>query len=133
MFHLTTFCCCCSCSCLCIWAHAHYCSIHHYICYHLKKTGLSPLAPGQWKSFLTVYAGFWVFNNIVRPIRLAMAVAISPQIDKLVNHWQNRYNMSKARAITLTIILLNLVGTLSFMALGITSASALAGIPVIPR
>jgi hypothetical protein len=26
-----------------------------------KKTGLSPLAPDQWKPFLAVYAGFFVF------------------------------------------------------------------------
>ena len=28
---------------------------------HSKRTGLSPLAPGQWPQFLAVYAGFYVF------------------------------------------------------------------------
>merc|ERR1712228_913321 len=33
-----------------------------------KRTGLSPLAPGQWKPYLAIYAGFYVFNNIIRPL-----------------------------------------------------------------
>lgn len=33
-------------------------------CVHGKRTGLSPLAPDQWKSFLLVYAGLFAANNV---------------------------------------------------------------------
>jgi hypothetical protein len=91
------------------------------------------LAPGQWKGFLAVYAGFWVFNNIVRPIRLALAVAISPQFDNVVLNIQNRFRVSKAVAITITVILANLIGTTLAMAAGILLASTLAGVPIFAR
>ncbi|CAM9600766.1 unnamed protein product [Hapterophycus canaliculatus] len=31
-----------------------------------KKTGLSPIAPGQWQTFLVSYATFFAINNILR-------------------------------------------------------------------
>lgn len=95
-----------------------------------KRTGLSPLAPGQWKGFLGVYAGFWVFNNIVRPIRLAIAVAVSPQFDKVVASIQNRLGVNKAAAVTITVFFANVVGTLFFMSAGIGLASVCAGVPI---
>jgi hypothetical protein len=90
------------------------------------------LAPGQWKGFLAVYAGFWVFNNIVRPVRLAVSVAISPQFDRVVRNIQNRWRVSRAMAVTITVILANLIGTTLFMSAGIALAAALAGVPVFP-
>jgi hypothetical protein len=97
------------------------------------QTKLSPLAPGQWKGFLAVYAGFWVFNNLVRPLRLAVSVAISPQFDRIVLGIQDRLKVSRAAAITTVVILANLIGTTFFMATGILVASFLAGVPIFPR
>jgi hypothetical protein len=97
-----------------------------------KQTGLSPLAKGQWPKFLAVYAGFWVFNNIVRPIRVAMAVGISPQFDKFVKGIKERLNCSQGMAVFVTVMLANLVGTLAAMSLGIFLASMAAGVPVFP-
>jgi hypothetical protein len=79
-----------------------------------------------------VYAGFWIFNNIVRPIRVAVSVAISPQFDKIVKSIQNRLQVSRTTAITVTIVIANLVGTIIFMCTGIAIASVLAGVPVFP-
>jgi hypothetical protein len=90
------------------------------------------LAPGQWKGFLAVYAGFWVFNNIVRPIRLAMSVAVAPKFDALVSWWQRKLNVSRGVAVALVVLLANVVGTISVMSLGIFIASLLAGVPVFP-
>merc|ERR1719437_304446 len=61
-----------------------------------KKTGLSPLAPGQWKGFLAVYAGFYVFNNFVRPMRFAASVGVAPYFDRVVKSIQNRTGLGKA-------------------------------------
>jgi len=90
------------------------------------------LAPGQWKPFLAVYAGFYVFNNIVRPIRFAMSVAVAPVLDKVVKWVQEKLSISKGLAIGLTVFIVNVIGTTSLMCAGIALASALAGVPVFP-
>jgi hypothetical protein len=96
------------------------------------QTGVSPLAPGQWKGFLAVYAGFWVFNNIVRPIRLAVSVAVAPKFDAIVSWWQRKLNVPRGVAVGVVVLLFNVVGTISVMSLGIFVASLLAGVPVFP-
>lgn len=96
------------------------------------QTGLSPLAKGQWKPFLAVYAGFWVFNNIIRPLRLGLSIAIAPSLDRLVLFFQNRLKVSKTLAITVTVIAVNVVGTILLMFGGVAVASILAGVPIIP-
>lgn len=88
------------------------------------------MAPGQWKSFLAVYAGFWVFNNIIRPIRLAAAVALGPQFDRIVLNVEERLRVSRAVAITLVVLMANVVGTTVLMCAGILLAATLAGVPV---
>lgn len=97
-----------------------------------KKTGLSPLAPGQWKPFLAVYAGFYVFNNFIRPIRIAASVGVSKYFDMVINTVQEKTNVPRGFAIGITVFLFNIVGTCSFMALGISIASALSGVPIFP-
>ena len=96
------------------------------------KTGLSPLAKGQWKPFLAVYAGFYVFNNIVRPFRIAAAVGVSKYFDQIITTLQNKMKLSRAVAIGLTVFTINICGTFALMALGITAASSLSRVPVFP-
>jgi hypothetical protein len=93
---------------------------------------LSPLAPGQWPKFLAVYSGFWVFNNIVRPIRFALSVAISTQFDKVVQFIQDKARVNKSVAVGLTVFFANVVGTTVLMCLGISVAATLAGVPIRP-
>ncbi len=97
-----------------------------------KRTGLSPLAPGQWKSFLAVYAGFYVFNNIVRPVRFALSVSVSMYFENVVSMIQKKFKVKKGVAIGLTVFLANVVGTIALMCLGISIASSAAGVPVFP-
>lgn len=94
---------------------------------------MSPLAPGQWKPFLGVYAGFWVFNNVIRPLRLGLSIAIAPALDDLVLFFQNRLKISKPLAITYTVFFVNVVGTTLLMGGGIAVASLLAGVPIFPK
>jgi len=97
-----------------------------------KKTGLSPLAPGQWKGFLAVYAGFYVFNNFIRPMRLAVSVGVTPYFDKAVDAVQRKTKLNKSMSIGIVVFLANICGTTSLMALGIYIASLAAGIPMFP-
>jgi len=95
-----------------------------------KKTGLSPLAPGQWKGFLAVYAGFYVFNNFVRPMRFALSVGVAPSFEKAVKTIQRKTRLSRGASIGIVVFLANIVGTTSLMSLGIYIASLAAGIPI---
>ena len=81
---------------------------------------------------MAVYAGFWVFNNIIRPARLAVAVAVSPKFDLVVNNIQDRFGVSRGVAIGITVIVANLIGTTAFMCAGILAASVAAGVPIFP-
>ncbi len=44
----------------------------------------------QWPKFMAVYAGFWAFQNLIRPARFAASVAITPAFDKLVDMVQDK-------------------------------------------
>lgn len=79
-----------------------------------------------------MYGGFYVLQNIIRPLRLAASVAIAPQFDKVIAMVQNRLQVPKGVAITLTVLAVNLVGTTAICAGLIRLAAALAGVPVFP-
>lgn len=98
-----------------------------------SQTGMSPLAPGQWKKFLAVYAGFFVFNNIVRPIRFGISVGVSLYFEKLVQAIQETFRVKKGVAIFLTVFFANVVGTIALMCTGIWLASLAAGVPVFAK
>merc|ERR1712232_893598 len=68
-----------------------------------KTTGLSPLAPEQWKPFLAVYAGFYVFNNFIRPIRFAASAVVAKYFDNAVTFIQNKTKLSKKWSIALMV------------------------------
>lgn len=97
-----------------------------------KKTGLSPLAPGQWKSFLAVYAGFYVFNNIIRPLRFGASVVVAKYFDNFVAFIQNKTKLSRKWSIAVVVFLANVCGTFAAMGLGVSIASNAAGIPIFP-
>jgi CDGSH-type Zn-finger protein len=99
---------------------------------HSKKTGLSPLAPNQWKPFLTVYAGFYVFNNIIRPLRFGMSVVVSRYFDNFVNFIQKKSGLGRKASIGVVVFLANVCGTFAAMGLGVSIASALSGVPIFP-
>ena len=95
-----------------------------------KRTALSPIAPGQWPKFLAVYAGFYVFNNIIRPLRITLSVYVSTFFDKMVMAAQERLKCSKGLAIGAIVFFFNIVGTLAAMSAGITLASIASGVPI---
>ncbi|KAL7526674.1 hypothetical protein ACHAXR_001593 [Thalassiosira sp. AJA248-18] len=96
------------------------------------KTGLSPLAPGQWKPFLAVYAGFYVFNNIIRPLRFGASVVVAKYFDNFVNFIQNKTKLSRKLSIAVVVFLANVCGTFAAMGLGVSIASTASGVPIFP-
>jgi hypothetical protein len=75
-------------------------------------------------------AGFFVFNNIIRPVRVAVAVGVTPYFNKFIDGLQSRFQVNRTVAIALTVIIANIFGTLAFMSSGILLAATLAGVPV---
>jgi len=63
---------------------------------------------------------------------LGLSIAIAPSLDRLVLFFQNRLKVSKTLAITVTVIAVNVVGTILLMFGGVAVASILAGVPIIP-
>ena len=98
----------------------------------VEQTGMSPLAPGQWKPFLAVYAGLWVVTNFMRPIRVAAAVAISPKFDHALAGFQNRFKVNKAVAIGMTVFMANVVIVSALFVVSIGLAALLSGTPIWP-
>jgi hypothetical protein len=93
------------------------------------RTGLSPLAPGGWKSLLAAYGSLYVFTTIFRPIRLALAVGMTKKTNNLLEHTQTKFGCSRATAVGLVLSLMLLVW-LSCAAGGVALASTAAGVPI---
>ncbi|GMI48651.1 hypothetical protein TrCOL_g10520 [Triparma columacea] len=95
-----------------------------------KKTGITPLAPGQRANFLAVYTGFFVLNNFLRPVRLAVAASFAPYMERVIVKIQKKLNCSRAVATGVVVFLFNVVGTLSAMYAGLNLAAIFSGVPV---
>eukprot|EP00986_Skeletonema_menzelii_P008001 scaffold3240_cov155-Skeletonema_menzelii.AAC.5 len=99
---------------------------------HSKKTGLSPLAPGQWKPFLAVYAGFYVFTNIIRPLRFGLSVVVARYFESFVSFIERKSGLGRKASIGVVVFLANVCGTFAAMGLGVSLASAMSGVPIFP-
>jgi hypothetical protein len=97
---------------------------------HGRMYGLSPRAPGQWKSFLLIYSGFFAANNILRPLRFSLSLAISPFFMRLVERIQTLLRVNKAVATACVVFLVNVVGTTSYLVLGLIVATSIAKVPL---
>mmetsp|Transcript_22924 Transcript_22924/g.32808 ORF Transcript_22924/g.32808 Transcript_22924/m.32808 type:complete len:229 (+) Transcript_22924:19-705(+) len=95
-----------------------------------KQSGLSPLAPGQWKEFVKIYTGLYLLLNIIRPLRFAITIAVSKYFETAIIYVQEKLNVRKAKAVGLIVFLFNFCGTLVMMAGGIALASLLSGVPI---
>ena len=95
----------------------------------MVKTGLSPLAPGGWKPLLAAYAGLYVFNTLVRPLRFAVAVGFTKRVSNFLERTQDRLGCSKAFSVGFVFAAL-IAMWLGLAAAGITLASTLAGVPI---
>lgn len=99
---------------------------------HGKATGLSPLVPGQLKSFFAAYLGLWIANNFLRPLRFSLSLLLSPLFENLIGFIQRKSKTNRALATALTVLLVNVFGTLSFLFGGLFIATKVAKVPFLP-
>jgi len=96
------------------------------------QTGLSPLAPNQWKPFTLVYAGFYVLSNLVRPLRIGIAITIGKYFDSILLYFQENTRLSRNATIALLVFGANVICTCLALVLGVSLASLFSGVPVFP-
>lgn len=101
---------------------------------YAKAQGASPLAPGMWKGYLAAYAALYALvGNALRPVRFSVAVGIYPFFDRLVSRIEGWLKCRRAVAVGVTVFLVNVCGTLSYLCLGLSVACAVTGAPLLPK
>jgi predicted PurR-regulated permease PerM len=96
--------------------------------FRFKQTGLSPLAPGQWKALLAAYGTLYVFLCFIRPFRIALALGATQRMERFLQRLQTKFGCQRPAAIGFAV-LCSVVVWISLCALGVTLASTLAGVP----
>lgn len=121
----------------CLLSYGFVSNASYMLCLHaavysaMKATGASPLADrAALRQFGVAYAGFWMLLNVIRPLRFALAVALSPAFDRLVNAIQRGLGCKRTRAVAATVFLVNIVGTFALLFGGLFFVSALCGVPL---
>lgn len=96
-----------------------------------KNNGISPLAPGQWKSLLRAYATLYAAVQLLRPFRVAGAVAMSKMSKQFLHATEQKLNCSRKTAIVVQYGL-GWVAWASLASVGITVATLSSGVPLWP-
>ncbi|CAE7206553.1 unnamed protein product [Symbiodinium natans] len=99
----------------------------------IVATGASPLASSvALKQFGITWAGLYVISNIVRPVRISIALAISKPFDNMVNWLQDKFSCKRWMAVGLVVLMLNVVLTIAFLWGGMLFVSSITGVKVDP-
>lgn len=108
-------------------SNANYIPLFAYAWYLVSvHTKVSPLH--QWPAFLSTYATLYVFNNVLRPIKLVALGLVTPRVDSCFN-WLAGRGIGRKRAVLLVYVVLNSL-TILLMALSVFGASCLAGVRI---
>jgi hypothetical protein len=99
---------------------------------HGKNTGLSPLVAGQWKKFLVIYGSFFVANNILRPLRFSLSLTLTPLFDRLITTISKKTGFSRRNSTGVSVFLVNIVGSFTYLFLGLFLATSIAKVPLLP-
>ena len=107
---------------------------------HSKASGLSPLAPGQWKSFLAVYTALYLsIGFLMRPLRIVFALSVTPLYGRAVSRLRgllpfgaSRPKLNRTLAVVLLSLLLNVGATTLLLCLGAWLAGLVTGVPAVP-
>lgn len=92
------------------------------------QQGQSPLYPGQWKPFLAVLTGIMAADNALKPARLAIAIGLAPQSDRVMS-WIQDKTQSRKMAVVVGLILICVV-TLGLLFGGIAVATFMSNVPI---
>eukprot|EP00210_Caulerpa_lentillifera_P000486 g469.t1 len=95
---------------------------------HVKQTGTMPFAAGQWKKFVAIYVGLWTVYSFLRPLRIALAIALTPFVNRMMDYLVQKLAIQRRQAFFVLLIALFIFTVSSFaMAIWI-----LGGIPTKP-
>lgn len=95
------------------------------------RTGLSPLAPGQWKSLLGSYGTVYTAIQLLRPIRVAGSIAMAEVYNEFLDKTQEKLDCNKKTA-ALVLYSSGWVVWFLLASLGISVASISSGVPMVP-
>jgi hypothetical protein len=97
-----------------------------------KLHSASPLiSKPAMQTFVTTYFGLWMIQNVLRPARMGLSVAISPQTDKIVDFFRKYVpGNKKTLAFALTVFCVNVLGTFAYMFGGFFLITAITGVPI---
>lgn len=101
------------------------------ILHNIHKTGLSPLVPGQNKLLLSSYAMIYAANQVLKPVRIIAAVALSKLSAEYIVRTQECLNCSRNVAIGCQYMVGQLMMALTF-GLGVSIVHLLTGVPIFP-
>lgn len=87
----------------------------------------SPL--DQWPAFLSTYATLYIFNNVLRPVKLVVIGFVTPRIERSFTWMMNKFGIGRKRAVLFVYIMLNSLAVL-LMAVSVLAASCLAGVSI---
>lgn len=97
-----------------------------------RRTGISPLAPGEWKSLLAAYASVYAAVQLLKPFRVAAAIGMSKLSKEFLEATEERLECKRSIAIfvqcTLGFVVWAILATT-----GITLASSSTGVPILAR
>ena len=105
-----------------------------------KTSGMSPLAPGQWKPFLATYLAIYAtLGTLLRPVRLAIAVGATPiysnfvlRVRDLLPFRSSRPALNRSLALFVVSGVLNVCGTSGIILFGAWIAGVISGVPAFP-
>eukprot|EP00571_Detonula_confervacea_P001776 CAMPEP_0172313154 /NCGR_PEP_ID=MMETSP1058-20130122/19563_1 /TAXON_ID=83371 /ORGANISM="Detonula confervacea, Strain CCMP 353" /LENGTH=331 /DNA_ID=CAMNT_0013026763 /DNA_START=238 /DNA_END=1233 /DNA_ORIENTATION=- len=95
----------------------------------VKRTGLSPLAPGQKKSLLRSYAILYGALQLLKPFRVAAAIAMSKLSAEYLDMTQDKFNCSRNVAIGCQYMMGQFMMGVTFF-VGVSIVSLLTGVPI---
>lgn len=94
-----------------------------------KRTGLSPLMPGQWRSLLTAYSMIYGIIQLIRPFRVAAAIGMSKLSAEYLEMTQTKFNCSRGVAIGVQYMVgWVMMGSGAFLGMSLTTL--LTGVPI---
>ena len=93
------------------------------------QTKKSPLVPGQWRSMLTSYSMIYGFAQLLKPIRVAVAIGNTKLAGKYLVKTQTKLNCSREIAIAV-MYMMGWVIMGSLVSFGVMLASLITGVSI---
>mmetsp|Transcript_36324 Transcript_36324/g.100102 ORF Transcript_36324/g.100102 Transcript_36324/m.100102 type:complete len:282 (-) Transcript_36324:144-989(-) len=95
------------------------------------RTGASPfVSTAALKQFGISWVGLYAISSLIRPVRVGVALSLSPLFERGVDVIQKRLSCRRSVAIALMVFLTNVCGTFLILGISFQLVSALTGVPL---